>query len=327
NNQYVCLDERLRKVHAGDPQTYDALVKQRQELEENLREGSKKREILSQYQTNAEECLNKLYEYRVELTKRREAFLNDTIADNSYVRIKVIPFGDKSTIENDLRNLIGCDAGFDYDIGVAEGNEGLLAMLNQSSQSMDENIAKLKSTLLAIHANDPTAMDEIKDRRFASRVQRLNPEQIDRIHCWFPEDSLDVRYRFNDGEGFKPLGQGSPGQKTAALLAFILSYGSEPLVLDQPEDDLDNQLIYDLIVTQLREVKQKRQVLIVTHNANIVVNGDAENIIVLDVKAGQTKIVAQGSLQEPSIRREICRVMEGGKDAFDRRYTRINAGL
>ena len=85
-------------------------------------------------------------------------------------------------------------------------------------------------------------------------------------------------------------------------------------------------MIYDLIVTQLREIKQHRQILTVTHNANIVVNGDAENVIALDVKAGQTRIVTQGSLQELSIRDEICRVMEGGKEAFDQRYRRINAG-
>ena len=135
-----------------------------------------------------------------------------------------------------------------------------------------------------------------------------------------------MHYSLKDGRSFKPIKQASPSQKTAALLAFILSYGNEPLILDQPEDDLDNHLIYDLIVTQLREIKQERQVLIVTHNANIVVNADAENVVALDVKSGQTCIVAQGSLQDSSIRDEICRVLEGGKYAFDQRYKRINAG-
>lgn len=203
----------------------------------------------------------------------------------------------------------------------------MLAVLTQnSSKTMEEKIMALKSSLLDIYKNDVTAVAATKDRRFASHIQGLAPEQIDRILCWFPDDSLDVKYSFNGKECFKPVEQGSPGQKTAALLAFILSYGNEPLVLDQPEDDLDNQLIYDLIVTQLREIKQKRQILIVTHNANIVVNGDAENVIVLDVGDGQTKIVNQGGLQDPSVRDEICRVMEGGKEAFDLRYKRINAG-
>ena len=97
-------------------------------------------------------------------------------------------------------------------------------------------------------------------------------------------------------------------------------------MLDQPEDDLDNHLIYDLIVSQLREIKKKRQVIVVTHNANIVVNGDAENVIALDVISGQTSIVTQGGLQEYSVRDEICKVMEGGQEAFNQRYKRINAG-
>ena len=164
----------------------------------------------------------------------------------------------------------------------------------------------------------------MKDRRFITHIRGLDPERIDRLQCWFPDDSLDVQYRLKYGDKHKPIEQGSPGQKTAALLAFIFSYGNEPLILDQPEDDLDNHLIYDLIVTQLREIKQQRQIIVVTHNANIVVNGDAENVIVLDVGSGQTRIIAQGCLQKLRIRNEICRIMEGGPEAFERRYKRIN---
>ena len=188
---------------------------------------------------------------------------------------------------------------------------------------IEDSVAKLKEAIVALYTGEDTSA---RDRRFTAHIQGLPPENIDRLMCWYPEDSLDVFYSLKDHDGFKPVQQGSPGQKTAALLAFLLSYGNEPLVLDQPEDDLDNHLIYDLIVTQLREIKQKRQVIVVTHNANIVVNGDAENVIALDVRKGQTQIVTQGGLQESSIRDEICRVMEGGKEAFDQRYKRINAG-
>lgn len=328
NQEYTDLLGQLSAADAGDPSAYGVLVKQRQDLEEKLKGFNKKRETLAQHQTSAEECLTKLHEHRGKITNLRENFLKDTLVGNSYVQINVIPFGNKITIEEEFRNLIDRgNGGFERDIGVVDGDEGLLATLTQnSSKTMEEKIAALKSSIFALHANDTTVVKTAKDRRFVSHVQGLTPEQIDRIRCWFPDDSLDVRYSLKDGERFKPVEQGSPGQKTAALLAFILSYGNEPLVLDQPEDDLDNHLIYDLIVTQLREIKQKRQVLVVTHNANIVVNGDAENIIALDVKSGQTRIVTQGGLQESSIRDEICRVMEGGKEAFDQRYKRINAG-
>ena len=328
NQEYTDLLGQLSAAGAGDPSAYGVLVKQRQDLEEKLKGFNKKRETLVQHQKSAEECLAKLHEHRAKITKLREDFLKDTLTGNSYVQINVVPFGNKITVEDVFRNLIDrSNGGFDRDIGVVDGDEGLLAALTQkSSKTMDEKIEALKSALLAIRANDTKAVADVKDRRFVSHIQGLEPEKIDRILCWFPDDSLDVKYSLRDGESFKPVEQGSPGQKTAALLAFILSYGNEPLVLDQPEDDLDNYLIYDLIVTQLREIKQKRQVLVVTHNANIVVNGDAENVIALDVRSGQTRIVTQGGLQEPSVRDEICRVMEGGKEAFEQRYKRINAG-
>ncbi len=328
NQKYTELLGQLDSAGVEDPSIYGALVKQRQDIEEKLSGFNKKREILVQHQENAIDCLKKLHYHRLKITKLREDFLKNTLIDNSYVQIHVIPFGNKSTIEEEFRSLINRgNGGFDRDIGVVDGEEGLLAILTQqSSKTMQEKIEELKTFILAIKANDLCAVELTKDRRFVSHIQGLTPEQIDRILCWFPDDSLDIRYSLKDGEGFKPVQQGSPGQKTAALLAFILSYGNEPLVLDQPEDDLDNHLIYDLIVTQLREIKQKRQIFVVTHNANIVVNGDAENVIALDIKAGQTTIVTQGGLQEPAVRDEICRVMEGGKEAFEQRYKRINAG-
>ncbi len=326
NQEYTNLLAQLSAAEAGDPSAYGVLVKQRQNLEERLKSFVKKREILAQHQKNAEECLTKIHDHRTKITKLRERFLKETLVENPYVQINVTPFGNRVTVEEEFRNLIDRgNGGFERDIGAIDGDDGLLSTLaKNSSQTMEQSIAALKSTLFAIHDNDKTTIEAAKDRRFVSHIQGLTPEQLDRIRCWFPDDSLDVRYSLKDGENFKPIEQGSPGQKTAALLAFILSYGNEPLILDQPEDDLDNHLIYDLIVKQLRAIKQKRQVLIVTHNANIVVNGDAENIIALDIRAGQTCIISQGGLQDSSIRGEICRIMEGGKEAFDQRYKRIN---
>lgn len=326
NQEYTKYLAQFNTVEADGSSTYDALVKQKQDLEEKLNGLYEKRKTLVQHHKNAEECLIKLREHRAKITKLRKDFLEATLIGNSYVQINVIPYGNKSTVEEEFRKLIGRSRGFERDIGEVNGNECLLSLLSDTSKTIEDRITSLKSLLYGIHTNDATAVAKAKDRRFVSHIQGLTPEQIDRINCWLPEDSLDIRYSLKDGGSFNPVEQGSPGQKTAALLAFILSYGNEPLVLDQPEDDLDNHLIYDLIVTQLREIKQKRQVLVVTHNANIVVNGDAENVIVLEVRTGQTQITTQGGLQDPSIRDKICQVLEGGKEAFNQRYKRINAG-
>ena len=158
-------------------------------------------------------------------------------------------------------------------------------------------------------------------------ANKLRPEDLDELDLWFPEDSLQVQYRPREGESFRSITQGSPGQKTAALLAFLLSYGTEPILLDQPEDDLDNQLIYNLVTRQLIGNKPHRQVIVVTHNANIVVNGDAELVVALESRNGQTQTAAHGGLQEDDVRRTICDVMEGGETAFENRYRRIKESL
>lgn len=119
------------------------------------------------------------------------------------------------------------------------------------------------------------------------------------------------------------INDGSPGQKSAAILAFILNSGDNPLIIDQPEDDLDNSLIYSLIVKSIRRMKSKRQIIIVTHNPNIPVLGDAEGIFILDRNSNGKVIFRKnkkaGCIEEKVIREGICEIMEGGEVAFKKR--------
>ena len=170
------------------------------------------------------------------------------------------------------------------------------------------------------------AVDEGFGGHFRNYLQRKmeTPEFSDHIRCWFPDDDLRIEYsRAGDGRDWSAITQGSQGQRSAALLAFLLAFGDEPLVLDQPEDDLDNHLIYELIVRQIRENKRRRQLIIVTHNPNVVVNGDAEMVHAFDFGGGQCRVMNRGALQEKAVREEVCRVMEGGREAFSRRWARL----
>lgn len=173
SHEYNALLGQLSAADAGDPSAYGVLVKQRQDFEDKLKGFDKKRETLAQHQKSAEEYLVKLHEHRALITKLREDFLKDTLVGNSYVQINVIPFGNKITVEEEFRNLIGrSGGGFDRDIGVVDGDEGLLAYLTQDqSNTMDDKIEKIKSSLLAIHENDTMAVESCKDRRFVSLIQ------------------------------------------------------------------------------------------------------------------------------------------------------------
>jgi ATPase subunit of ABC transporter with duplicated ATPase domains len=234
----------------------------------------------------------------------------------------VQPFGDKEDAESSLRGLLGREGSFQNDISSPD-KRGLLDQLYSAEVVSEGEVAAWRNRLTACASGGEPSWD-VRDRRFVEHLRTLKPEALDRLAFWSPEDSLEVTYsRRADGTDFEPISRGSPGEKTAAILAFLLSYGDEPIVLDQPEDDLDSRLIYDLIVAQLKENKKRRQIVVVTHNANIVVNGDSEFIASLDFKTGHTVISESGGLQEDALREEICAVMEGGRAAFEQRYQRI----
>ncbi len=323
---YEDLRKRLAAEGAGDPAAYGELVQRRQALERRLHELGGRKKQVEDLRKQAEESLARLQEVRRERTESRRTFLAQVLKDNPYVRIEVLPYGARETVEAEFRRLLQREGGgFERDIGSPEGG-GVLGKVyagGAEATAVEKALAEIKGDLRAV-AEDRASTARPHDQRFAAHLKRLHPEALDRLDLWFPEDSLEVQYSTtSDGRNFRPIQEGSPGQKTAALLAFLLSYGEEPLVMDQPEDDLDTRLIYDLIVRQLREVKGRRQIIVVTHNPNIVVNGDAELVVALAARGGQTQKECEGSLQEKQVRDTICEVMEGGREAFEQRYRRI----
>ena len=325
---YEKLPKDLADGEETDPVGYGMLVQRRQSIEMKLEEleGAKKR--IKELGKQIEEQLGRMIEIRRELTEGRRNFLNEVLNENQYIRIRVVPYGATDTVEEEFRQLLQKnDSTFERDIGSPDGG-GLLGNLYNSDSNTNEDfekkLAKLKHDMRSIKSG---AINQVADQRFAAHISNLNPEAFDHLDAWFPEDSLDVQYNATGaGDNFLSIKEGSPGQKTAALLAFLLSYGDEPLILDQPEDDLDNLLIYDLIVTQLRSMKRYRQIIVVTHNANIVVNGDSELVVALAPRCGESQKECYGSLQERDVREKICQIMEGGSKAFEDRYRRIAPG-
>jgi DNA repair ATPase RecN len=122
-----------------------------------------------------------------------------------------------------------------------------------------------------------------------------------------------------DGENYREVGRLSTGQQCTAILHLLLLDNPDPLVIDQPEDNLDNAFIADHIVNELRVNKTKRQFMFATHNANIPVFGDAEWIGVLHEQDGQAHLQASGSIDSLEVKDLAANILEGGKEAFNRR--------
>lgn len=334
---YETLKADLLTQGVNDPSEYGRLVQERQHQETE----SKRLDALQMQFSDLTELANTQLE-AVWLARRnvsavRTLFLQQTLADNRFVLIRLTPYGrDAQEIERSLRTLLGTADKFKDDIyAETQGTtpaKGLIADLLGTVDLFETGQAP----------DTPTFEDELKKmqqklvkacqgagefggwfNKYLLGEAQKRPELVDHILCWQPDDGLLVEYsRQGDGQNFQSIGQASAGQRAAAMLAFLLAHGNEPLVLDQPEDDLDNHLIYSLVVQQIRTNKQRRQLIIVTHNPNIVVNGDAEMIHALDFNH-QCFVSQKGSLQDKRMRDEVCKIMEGGKDAFERRYQRL----
>ena len=318
NSRYNSLVLKLREAGVNNPDEYGVYLQKKQSLESRLNKIEGLKQQIASIEKQAQDELKNADSLRKELSERRRDFLEKVLKDNTIVRMELLERGDNVNLEQEFRTLIGRDSGYEKDI--YSERQGILAPLLEGYS--DEKLYNLKNKLNELYTDPENAS---RRRTFGAVISALNPETIDDIDLWIPEDSIKVSYyQERSRQNSKPIDQGSPGQKTAAILSFLLSHGDEPIIMDQPEDDLDNHLIYDLVVEQIRRKKQLRQIIVVTHNANIVVNGDAELVHVFNFAGGQINLSHSGCLQERDIRKEICSVMEGGKTAFEKRYKRIH---
>lgn len=137
----------------------------------------------------------------------------------------------------------------------------------------------------------------------------------------FSLDYLTNNYSILQGD--KDLSVLSPGEKGALLLVFylLLDMDNTPLILDQPEDNLDNDSVANILVDFIKEAKKKRQIIMVTHNPNLAVVADAEQIVYvsIDKKNGNKVSVESGSIENPAINAHIVDVLEGAMPAFRKR--------
>ena len=324
-DRYDRLVETLREEGVSDLNEYGHLAQDRQRLDGELANLNSLQEEKSRLEEESQALLRTVLEARRDVSTTRENFLTNALTGNPFVRIRNRPYNDDpQAVEISLREELGVtDDRFPDDFVGAAGR-----LLRDLPEEPTERNTTVEARIEQLKARVCRACDGNGDfggrfNNYLKRESERNPQFLDRALAWFPEDGLQVEYsRRGDGTDLQPISQASAGQRSAAMLAFLLAHGEEPLVLDQPEADLDNHLIYDLIVRQIREQKLKRQIIIVTHNPNLVVNGDAEMVHVLDFR-GQCYVKLKGSLQKEAMREEVCRVIEGGREAFERRYRRL----
>jgi hypothetical protein len=194
---------------------------------------------------------------------------------------------------------------------------------------------------------------EIDNRKFKTREKLEKEFHINSFDSWvnfFNDDKFDLIMEDDDFSYFiekiffdselrgkyikvvpeltykgKSIDKLSAGQKGTLYLRLVLATNSftNPIIFDQPEDDLDNEFIVNELIPLIRELKQYRQIILVTHNANIVVNGDSEQVIVAENDDDSLSYIS-GAIEDNEIQNSICKILEGGKEAFKTRGYKLN---
>lgn len=202
------------------------------------------------------------------------------------------------------------------DSNISNSRKALLLLVQRDDFSPRQFVQEARSRNLADAYSFSDAQVTAIENAGERFLRELEEVVVDRA----VEVSLNVA---DEGEPptYKTLESLSKGQRATALLLLLLSVSKDPLIIDQPEDDLDNRFIYSGVVRHLRELKGERQIIVSTHNANVPVLGDAELIVTLeaDGQHGQVSEDRTGSLDEPAVMRAAEDLLEGGHKAFDTR--------
>ena len=165
-------------------------------------------------------------------------------------------------------------------------------------------------------------MSEAVQNTFREQLTQTKQRHLSAIRC---SDRYVLELKMEDGS-HRQLEDLSGGQRVSLLLSLLLETEDErPLIIDQPEDELDNRFLFDTVLPALKRLKGRRQIIVATHNANIVVNGDADQVIQLEASATRGRVGCLGAIEEPAVRDAIVGTVDGGDEAF--RLRRLKYGF
>ena len=240
--------------------------------------------------------------------------------------------GLKSSIEERLDSIRSDEFNVMIDASFAPSHsfpDDFFSLINQTAlgpfRGMADGRAELSRRTTDVDWNDidsvlrfgEAIMEDIQAEDISKQVK-----DIKRLYdLLFSFEYFNPHYELRLGD--KNLNQLSPGEKGLLLLVFYLHLDKEntPLIIDQPEDNLDNDSIFSVLARCIREAKKSRQVVLVTHNPNLAVGADAEQILYVSLdKAGNYKFTYKtGSIENPTINDAIVKILEGSKPAFVQR--------
>ena len=296
-----------------EPDKYESLIKRKNQIEPILNEYSKITSKITYLENKRNDLKSKIKDQRHKVFNTRKTKL-DELNQKLINRLKI-----------DIEYLNSKD----------KFKEQFSELLKGSGISKDaiSNITE-KDSIDGIEISNYISLGKQKLQEIFgltdAMAQRLlewfkNNEKLFELETLFPDDKILIKLKVDDT--YKELITLSSGQKATALLILLFAQENRILIIDQPEEDLDNRFIYEDVVKILREIKNNRQIILVTHNANIPVLGDAEQVFVLEAINNECIIKDIGSIDKISIAQNIKSIMEGGEEAFKRRIEKYGVKM
>lgn len=327
-DEYNSLVSQLKEDGHENPNLYQELLHQKSILDIKIDKISEDERLIDEMKDNQHTVFKEIEEHQFLLRTKREEIISNWVGESDIVRIHLMKMGDKEKAEQDFRNIIRKNDNtfakviLDKDDS-DDFNKGIIYDISVAENPFEER-SRILNRLTEIDS-DESEFGKLFSRHILN-LKSNTPEDLDKLKIWYPEDEISLKM-LTDNRREEDIATGSVGQRTAAILSLLLRAYDIPIILDQPEEDLDTQRISDLVVKDFRKLKLKQQIIVITHNPNIPVNGGAENIIQMDFARGQIYKKLEGALQSEDIRDAVCTIMEGGKEALDKRYFRVSKSM
>lgn len=286
------LTEDLKAVgaQAVRPDEYKQIVQVLESTKLMLEELKKQKSRENQLKDDFLIALSELNNLWHEEFKMIEKLLENVNENHSSLKIKVVFKGEKSAFLQFMKSSF-------------KGSNIRESVLEQLTNQYADFGEIYKAMINAKEEG------KVKSQPFIEYFNRHMPDLV----------SYQVPNRYIIEYQGKELRNHSLGQRASALILFVLSQGeNDVIIIDQPEDDLDNQTIYEDVIKLIRKIKCKTQFIFATHNANIPVLGDAEQMFACSFAEDKINILA-GSIDSEPVQQSIVNIMEGGKEAINRR--------
>ena len=320
------LDKELSESHSSQEQRYAELLRAHQDAQAQAREGARLQTRLNELLEQKRAVERRRKELN-DLTKRRGELLDQLseLHDKVFglrqqiardiskllepdIRVSITQFGERSDYAERLRNALK---------GQGRHYNTLVARIEQNLPPR-ELVRLIERSAVSELA---TAL-EVRDEQGDWLVDRLRAAEDGKLLLDLEALQLEDRPKIElrDGGAYKDASTLSTGQKCTTILPILLLDSDRPLLIDQPEDNLDNAFIYETVVRNIGAVKAKRQLIFVTHNPNIPVLGDAECVFVTESDGQRGRLRTHGNVDTAKL--EIEQILEGGAEAFLERKRR-----